>query len=54
MRDAGFDVAPPADGQSLPRLDGRRKSELKAIPQDVEELKQEGFYKDENGVWRNY
>jgi len=54
MQDAGFNVAPPAEGQSMPRLDHQNKSELKAVPQGVEELKQEGFYKDENGVWRNY
>lgn len=54
MRDAGFNVAPPTDGHSLPRLDHKKKPELKTIPEGVEELKQEGFYKDENGVWRNY
>ena len=54
MRDSGFNIAPPAEGRSLPRLDRKKKPEMKVIRQDVEELKQEGFYKDENGVWRNY
>ena len=54
MQDAGFNVAPPADGGSMPRLAPRKKSEMKVVPQGVEELKQEGIYKDENGVWRNY
>ena len=54
MQDAGFKVAPAAEGRSMPRLDRRKKPELKAVPEGVEELKQEGFDQDENGVWRNY
>ena len=54
MQDAGFNVAPPTEGRNMPTLDRKNKSNLKDIPQGVEDLKQEGIYKDENGVWRNY
>ena len=54
MQDAGFNVAPPTEDGGPPRLAPRKTSEMKTVPQGVEELKQEGFYKDENGIWRNY
>lgn len=53
MQDAGFDLAPPSEGSSMPRLDGKKRS-MEVIPHGVEELEREGIYKDENGVWRNY
>ncbi|MDR2945923.1 MAG: DUF922 domain-containing Zn-dependent protease [Candidatus Adiutrix sp.] len=42
--------------QPLPRLNRRRNTpEIQVVvPQSPEELQQEGIYKDENGVWRNY
>jgi Predicted secreted Zn-dependent protease len=54
LHDAGFNIAPPSDGRNLPMLDRQKKPDMKVVPQGVEELKKEGFYKDENGVWRNY
>lgn len=53
MVDSGADVLPPKEGYRIPRLD-KKKRKLEVLDQDPEKLTEEGFYKDENGVWRNF
>lgn len=53
MVDSGSNVLPPKEGYRIPRLD-KRKRKLEVLDQNPEKLAEEGFYKDENGVWRNY
>lgn len=54
MMDAGFNVIPPSEGDWAPRLDTRAKAPLKNLPQAEDDIEQQGIYRDENGVWRNY
>lgn len=56
MVDAGFNVVPPAEGRSIPRLNRKpiHKNMDVLVPEGADRLAEKGIYKDENGVWRNY
>lgn len=53
MVDSGAKVLPPEKGYKIPVLDLKDRG-LQVLDQNTEKLTEDGFYKDEKGVWKNY
>lgn len=53
MIDSGAKYLPPANEYGAPVMD-TKKRKLEVLESNPEQLSRDGFYKDKNGVWRNY
>lgn len=53
MIDSGARYLPPASGYGAPALDTKKRN-FEVLESNPEQLSKDGFYKDKNGVWRNY